>query len=177
MSAVASLPQTLTVRENLRVFARMYGLVDPEPRIEYLLERVHHAGAGGGTGHVRRARGPVRRDGPGAAVPHDRPRPRGGGLRVADALQRVIPEIRPTAWGRISAVMLRQIYLYKRTLHRWLEAVYWPVLDITLWGFLASYIEDTEPQSRIGFGLLGALISWDILFRAQQSVSVGFLED
>ena len=96
---------------------------------------------------------------------------------MADALQRVIPEIRPTAWGRISAVMLRQIYLYKRTLHRWLEAVYWPVLDITLWGFLASYIEDTEPQSRIGFGLLGALISWDILFRAQQSVSVGFLED
>ena len=35
-----SLPQTLTVRENLRVFARMYGLVDPEPRIEYLLERL-----------------------------------------------------------------------------------------------------------------------------------------
>ena len=86
-------------------------------------------------------------------------------------------EVRPSSWGRISAVMLRQIYLYKRTLHRWLEAVYWPVLDITLWGFLASYIEGTSPQSRIGFGLLGALISWDILFRAQQSVSVGFLED
>ena len=96
---------------------------------------------------------------------------------MVEQAQSVMPEIRPTAWGRISAVMLRQIYLYKRTLHRWLEAVYWPVLDITLWGFLASYIEDTDPQSRIGFGLLGALISWDILFRAQQSVSVGFLED
>ena len=96
---------------------------------------------------------------------------------MVERVQRMIPQIRPTAWGRISGVMLRQIYLYKRTLHRWLEAVYWPVLDITLWGFLASYIEDTEPQSRIGFGLLGALISWDILFRAQQSVSVGFLED
>jgi ABC-2 type transport system ATP-binding protein len=35
-----SLPQTLTVRENLRVFARMYGLVDPEPRIDHLLERL-----------------------------------------------------------------------------------------------------------------------------------------
>jgi ABC-2 type transport system permease protein len=73
--------------------------------------------------------------------------------------------------------MLRQMYLYKRTLHRWLEAVYWPVLDITLWGLLSRYISDTDPSSRIGFGLLGALISWDILFRAQQSVSVGFLED
>jgi ABC-2 type transport system permease protein len=89
----------------------------------------------------------------------------------------VLPEIRPSSWGRISGVMLRQMYLYKRTLHRWLEAVYWPVLDITLWGFLSKYIEATNPQSRVGFGLLGALISWDILFRAQQSVSVGFLED
>lgn len=89
----------------------------------------------------------------------------------------VRPDVQPTAWGRISAVMLRQMYLYKRTLHRWLEAVYWPVLDITLWGLLSAYISDTDPSSRIGFGLLGALISWDILFRAQQSVSVGFLED
>ncbi len=87
------------------------------------------------------------------------------------------PDVRPSSWGRISGVMLRQMYLYKRTLHRWLEAVYWPVLDITLWGLLSKYIADTDPSSRIGFGLLGALISWDILFRAQQSVSVGFLED
>jgi ABC-2 type transport system permease protein len=95
---------------------------------------------------------------------------------VAEAARPVV-QVRPTSWGRISGVMLRQIYLYKRTLHRWLEAVYWPVLDITLWGFLAAYIEETNPSSRVGFGLLGALISWDILFRAQQSVSVGFLED
>ncbi len=89
----------------------------------------------------------------------------------------VRPDVRPSAWGRISGVMLRQMCLYKRTLHRWLEAVYWPVLDITLWGLLSRYIQNTDPSSRIGFGLLGALISWDILFRAQQSVSVGFLED
>ncbi len=89
----------------------------------------------------------------------------------------VRPDVHPSAWGRITAVMLRQMYLYKRTLHRWLEAVYWPVLDITLWGLLSRYIAKTDPTSRIGFGLLGALISWDILFRAQQSVSVGFLED
>ena len=36
-----SLPQTLTIRENLRVFARMYGLVHPEPRIDHLLDRLH----------------------------------------------------------------------------------------------------------------------------------------
>jgi ABC-2 type transport system ATP-binding protein len=35
-----SLPQTLTIRENLRVFSKMYGLVDPEPRIDHLLERL-----------------------------------------------------------------------------------------------------------------------------------------
>jgi ABC-2 type transport system ATP-binding protein len=35
-----SLPQTLTVRENLRVFARMYGLRNPDERIDYILARL-----------------------------------------------------------------------------------------------------------------------------------------
>lgn len=79
---------------------------------------------------------------------------------------------------RILAVMLRQAYLYKRTFHRWLEILYWPALDITLWGFITIYF-----SKRAGAGnvvimtILGALILWDILFRAQQSVAVGFLED
>jgi ABC-2 type transport system permease protein len=88
-----------------------------------------------------------------------------------------LPDLQPSTWGRISAVMLRQMYLYKRTLHRWLEAIYWPTLDIVLWGLFASYLSKNPTTGRLGFALLGALICWDILFRAQQSVAVGFLED
>jgi ABC-2 type transport system permease protein len=90
---------------------------------------------------------------------------------------RTLPEVRAGAWSRIRAVMLRQVYLYKRTLHRWLEAIYWPTLDIVIWGLFATYLAENPTTGRLGFALLGALICWDILFRAQQSVSVGFLED
>jgi ABC-2 type transport system ATP-binding protein len=38
-SAYISLPSNLTVRQNLRVFARLYGIRKPEPRVAELLER------------------------------------------------------------------------------------------------------------------------------------------
>lgn len=80
---------------------------------------------------------------------------------------------------RIGAVMLRQAYLYKRTFHRWLEILYWPTLDIMLWGFITLYLGKREATDveRVAGLFLGALILWDIMFRAQQSVAVGFLED
>lgn len=79
---------------------------------------------------------------------------------------------------RVGAVMLRQAYLYKRTFHRWLDIVYWPTVDLVLWGFITVFIQGrtSEIPRPLGF-FLGALILWDILFRAQLSVSVGFLED
>jgi len=85
----------------------------------------------------------------------------------------------PTRRQRIAAVMLRQAYLYKRTFHRWLEVLYWPTLDIMLWGFITLYLGKREATDveRVAGLFLGALILWDILFRAQQSVAVGFLED
>lgn len=79
---------------------------------------------------------------------------------------------------RISAVVLRQAYLYKRSLPRLLEVFYWPTVDLLLWGFVTIYLQKSVaglPQFVTYF--LGALILWDILFRAQQGISVSFLED
>jgi ABC-2 type transport system permease protein len=79
---------------------------------------------------------------------------------------------------RVGGVMLRQAYLYKRTLHRWLEILYWPTVDVLLWGFLTLYLQrSTTDVNSVAPRILGALILWDVMFRAQQSVAVGFLED
>jgi len=82
------------------------------------------------------------------------------------------------SWGRVGGVMLRQAYLHKRTLHRWMEILYWPTLDVLLWGFITLYLARNQSglPGVVAF-FLGALILWDILFRAQQSVAIGFLED
>jgi ABC-2 type transport system permease protein len=82
------------------------------------------------------------------------------------------------SFRRVGGVMLRQAYLYKRTLHRWLEILYWPTVDVLLWGFLTIYLQKNASDiNSVAPRILGALILWDVMFRAQQSVAVGFLED
>ncbi len=78
----------------------------------------------------------------------------------------------------ILSLFLRHLYLYKRSLPRLMEIFYWPFLDLLLWGFITLYLNQFKGSlpNFVSF-FLGALILWDILFRAQQGISVSFLED
>jgi ABC-2 type transport system permease protein len=79
---------------------------------------------------------------------------------------------------RVWAIFLRQLYLYRRSFPRALEVFYWPTLDILLWGFVTLYLQkSTTGLPKFVTFFLGALILWDILFRAQQGITVSFLED
>jgi len=82
------------------------------------------------------------------------------------------------SYNRIAAIFLRQIYLYKRSIPRLMGVLYWPVLDLVLWGFITIYLNKYRQglPSFVSF-FLGALILWDLLFRAQQGISISFLED
>ncbi|MCA1834324.1 MAG: ABC transporter permease [Actinomycetota bacterium] len=75
---------------------------------------------------------------------------------------------------RMMAILQRQAFLYRRTFHRWLDLFYWPLVDLVLFGFIQLYIQRV---SHVAAFFLGAVILWDLLFRSQQAVSVGFLED
>ncbi len=79
---------------------------------------------------------------------------------------------------RVGAVVMRQAFLYRRSFTRILEVFYWPAIDILLWGFVTVYLlrSSKELPAFVSF-FLGALILWDILFRAQQGISLSFLED
>ncbi len=79
---------------------------------------------------------------------------------------------------RVFAVLLRQLYLYRRSFTRVLDVFYWPTVDLLLWGFVTLYLEKaaTEMPHYVSF-FLGGLILWNILLRAQQGLSVSFLED
>ncbi|MFA4925310.1 MAG: ABC transporter permease [Candidatus Aminicenantales bacterium] len=85
------------------------------------------------------------------------------------------------SFRRISAMFLRHIYLYRHSFTRLLEIVYWPLLDLLLWGFVSVYITKLTSQGQTAPNFLaiflGALILWDILFRSQQGISVSFLEE
>lgn len=80
--------------------------------------------------------------------------------------------------NRIQAIFLRQLFLYKRSIPRLMGVLYWPVLDLVLWGFITLYLNQYRGvlPAFVSF-FLGALILWDLLFRAQQGISISFLED
>jgi ABC-2 type transport system permease protein len=80
--------------------------------------------------------------------------------------------------GRILALLSRHMYLYKRSFARLLEIFYWPFLDLVVWGFITIYLEKVGmPLHGAVTFFLGALILWDVLFRAQQGIAVSFLEE
>lgn len=79
---------------------------------------------------------------------------------------------------RILALFQRHYYLYRTSWVRLIELVYWPVMELLLWGFLTLYLRGVGsdlPNFLVLF--LGALILWDVLFRAQLGVSLAFLEE
>ena len=80
--------------------------------------------------------------------------------------------------SRINGLILRYFYLYRSSMPRLLEQLYWPVVDILVWGFVTIYLsrfEGTLPNFLAYF--LGGLILWDVLFRSQVGVSVAYLEE
>ncbi len=79
---------------------------------------------------------------------------------------------------RINGLLIRHLYLYRRSFPRLMDLFYWPVMDILLWGFISMYLEKLH---LFGFNavtiLLGAMIFWDLLSNAQRTVSIAFLEE
>ncbi len=79
---------------------------------------------------------------------------------------------------RIYALVVRYLYLYRRSVPRMMEIFYWPLLDLVIWGFITVYLMKFQGQipGMVTF-FIGALILWDILFRAQQGITIAFLEE
>ncbi|WP_395716435.1 ABC transporter permease [Prosthecobacter sp.] len=79
----------------------------------------------------------------------------------------------------ISALVMRYLFLYQRTPMRLVELVFWPLVDLVIWGNVTVFIQKNSDEKFASFVLffLGAMILWDVLFRAQQGVAISFLED
>src|SRR4051812_42795684 len=79
---------------------------------------------------------------------------------------------------RIRAMVLRYLYLLRSSWSRVLELVYWPAVQLFVWGFLQLYItQNAGFFARAGGMFIAAVLMWDILFRGQLGFSVSFLEE
>ena len=73
---------------------------------------------------------------------------------------------------------LRYWYLLRSSWPRLLELVYWPTMQMLVWGFLQLYLaRNTSSLAHISGTLIGAVLLWDVLFRGQLGFSMSFLEE
>ena len=79
---------------------------------------------------------------------------------------------------RVNAMVLRYWYLLRSSVPRILELIYWPAVQMLMWGFLQLYLaENAGFFARAGGTFIGAVLLWDILFRGQLGFSISFLEE
>ena len=80
--------------------------------------------------------------------------------------------------SKIFALSLRHIYLIKGSFPRILDLIYWPTIQIFLWGFISKFftISSSYYENTVGI-ILSAAILYDFLFRASISYNMMFLEE
>ncbi len=79
---------------------------------------------------------------------------------------------------RIQGILLRQFYIFRRSLDKMADAFYWPVIDLILWGLTARYFDTViGGGSSMVFAIVSGIIFWLIVWRAQYEITVGVLDE
>ena len=77
---------------------------------------------------------------------------------------------------RIWGLMYRHLSLYRRSWPRVVELMYWPTLQMCIWGFTSTYL-GTSGVAALGGALLGGVLLWEVALRSQMGVALSFLEE
>tara|TARA_B100001093_G_scaffold471896_1_gene494543 strand:+ start:6111 stop:6902 length:792 start_codon:yes stop_codon:yes gene_type:complete len=81
-------------------------------------------------------------------------------------------------WHKIYGLSLRHFYLIKSSFPRILDLIYWPSIQVFLWGFISKFftMESAYYSNTVGV-ILTAAILYDFLFRSSISYNMMFLEE
>jgi ABC-2 type transport system permease protein len=81
-------------------------------------------------------------------------------------------------WHKIYGLSLRHIYLIRNSFPRILDLIYWPSVQVFLWGFISEFftVSSSYYNNTVGV-ILTAAILYDFLFRSSISYNMMFLEE
>ena len=80
--------------------------------------------------------------------------------------------------GRIHALVLRHIYLWRSSVMRLVDSIYWPAVQMVMWGFMTQYLLPQASFVAQAAGvLLSGLLLWEVVVRGNLSLSIAFLEE
>lgn len=78
---------------------------------------------------------------------------------------------------RIYAIILRYLYLFRKSFDKLSDAFYWPTIDLLIWGLTSAYLQTFSHNSQILILILSGLIFWYIIWRSQYEITVNILEE
>ena len=79
---------------------------------------------------------------------------------------------------RMYALSIRHIYLIKSSFPRILDLIYWPTIQIILWGFISQFFTTYSDYYSNTVGvILSCAVLYDFLFRSSISFNMLFLEE
>ena len=77
---------------------------------------------------------------------------------------------------RIQGLLLKYFYISKNRWDRIFDIIYWPLVDLLVWGFMTAYIAVISEFNLLS-AILGGIIIWMFVWRTAQDISVFTLED
>ena len=81
-------------------------------------------------------------------------------------------------FNRMYALSIRHLYLIKGSFPRILDLIYWPTIQIILWGFISKFFTMYSDYYTNTVGvILSCAILYDFLFRSSISFNMLFLEE
>lgn len=94
------------------------------------------------------------------------------------AARQTLPSPAGGMGGRIVAMVLRHLYLMRSSWPRVLELMYWPTIQMVIWGFVTLYLlRHSSVIAEAAGVLISAVLLWDVLFRGQLGFSLSFIEE
>jgi ABC-2 type transport system permease protein len=82
------------------------------------------------------------------------------------------------SWLRIRTIVRRHAYVLWRSPHRYFDILFWPLMDVLLWGSLGAYVARQTPSSEAGAPyLLAGIVMFHVLYQTQIALNTGFMEE
>lgn len=79
---------------------------------------------------------------------------------------------------RIWALYKRHAYELRHSVPGFVDMLFWPAMDLMLWGMLTTYFLQHQVHVPQAFGfLIGGVLLWDFVFRSNLGIGITFLDD
>lgn len=81
------------------------------------------------------------------------------------------------SFTRMKGLALRHLYPLRRDFDLLSDMIYWPLIDIVLWGVTSQWLSETSGSTQIVVTILMGLILWNVIWRSQAEVSRNLMDE